>query len=95
VLNLRTFDLDKIASVEFSVNIPLNFLRKKFLFVNFLHLIRSMMNFFSLCPPGQLCRMHFWVGSTSRADFVTPSDRVINKMMVSRGDLQFNVNSKP
>jgi hypothetical protein len=40
-------------------------------------------------------KIHFGGGGTHRMDSVTSNDRVIIKMMVSIGDLQFNVGSEP
>lgn len=39
--------------------------------------------------------IRFCSWDTHRANSITPSDRVIMKMTVSRGDLQFNMGSKP
>lgn len=41
----------------------------------------------TLCPLWWGHRIHFWGGSTDRAVSVTPSDRLIMRMMVSGGHL--------
>jgi hypothetical protein len=51
-------------------------------------------NFPDLCPHRQACRINFRSGRINMADSVTPSDRVIMRVIIGRGDLQRNVGSK-
>jgi hypothetical protein len=49
-----------------------------------------------ICLPGEYEGIHFWDGGTYKVDSITLNDRmIIVKMMTSKGDLWFNVGSKP